>query len=210
MISPELEKYIDEHTSEENELLKSLDRETNIKTTLPRMLSGKVQGRFLTMISQMIRPKNILEIGTFTGYSAICLAMGLPTNGCLYTIESNIEMEDIIQQYISRFDKKEQIKLILGDAIIEVPKLNVEFDLVFIDADKKQYLDYYLSVKKITRKGGFIVVDNVLWSGKVINTNNNDPETNSLIEFNEFVKHDKEVEQVMLPVRDGLLLIRKL
>jgi predicted O-methyltransferase YrrM len=210
MLSHELEKYLEDHTSEEDELLKSLNRQTNIKTTLPRMLSGKVQGMFLTMISQMISPNRILEIGTFTGYSAFCLAKGLSDSGLLYTIESNHEMEDFIQEYLRKSDYRDKIKLIIGDALTEIPKLNDKFDLVFIDADKKQYLQYYLGVKKILRKGGYIIVDNVLWSGKVLNNQNNDIETKSLIDFNHFVKHDKEVEQVMLSIRDGLLVIRKL
>ncbi len=210
MLDIEIHKYIDKLTSSETELLYNLNRETNLKTTLPRMISGKVQGKFLEMVSLMIKPKRILEIGTFTGYSAICLAKGLREGGSLYTIESNIEMEDIIKKYFDESEKKDQLELIVGDAIQIIPDLDENFDLVFIDADKEEYLKYYKLIKSKIVKGGFILVDNVLWSGKVLNNKTPDRETKALQEFNEYVAQDDEVEQVMLSIRDGLFLIRKL
>ena len=210
MLNPELEKYIEDHTSDESELLYTLNRETNIKTTMPRMLSGKVQCKFLEMISLMLKPKRILEIGTFTGYSAICLAKGLEPDGKIYTIESNEELEGIINKYIKKINGGNTIELIIGDAPIEIPKLNETFDLVFIDADKEQYIEYYKLAKTKLASGGFILVDNVLWGGKVTNIKKQDKETLAIRAFNNFVKQDEDVEQVMIPLRDGLLLIRKL
>ncbi len=210
MFNTELEKYIEKFTSNESEDLRFLDRETNLKTTMPRMLSGKVQGKFLEMISLMINPKRILEIGTFTGYSAICLAVGLDADGKIYTIESNEEFEDIIRKYIDKSGSKNKIDLIIGDAIIEIPKLNQIFDLVFIDANKEQYIQYYNLVKTKLKSGGFILADNVLWGGKVFDSKASNKETTSIQAFNNYVKQDSEVEQVMIPLRDGLMLIRKL
>lgn len=210
MINQDIEKYIEKFTSDESELLYELNRETNLVTTLPRMLSGKIQGKFLEFISSMIKPNSILEIGTFTGYSALCLATGLSPQGKLITIESNEEMEDIINRYFSKSIYANNIELMIGDALKIIPNLNESFDLVFIDADKSEYIDYYKLAKQKLSKSGFILVDNVLWSGKVLNEINPDKETKALQEFNDFVLHDKEVEQVMLSVRDGLLLIRKL
>ncbi|NQU34264.1 MAG: O-methyltransferase [Bacteroidetes bacterium] len=210
MLNPELEKYIEYHTSDEDELLYSLDRETNIKTTMPRMLSGKVQGKFLEMLATMIKPERILEIGTFTGYSALCLAKGLTPTGKLYTIESNVEMEEFILNYIRLSESSSKIEVIIGDAINEIPKINDTFDLVFIDADKEQYTEYYELVKEKLHPGGYIIADNVIWSGKVLNKINPDKETKAIQKFNDHVNQDKDVEQVMLSVRDGLMLIRKL
>ncbi len=210
MLNPELEKYIENHTSDEDELLYSLDRETNIKTTMPRMLSGKVQGKFLEMLATMIKPERILEIGTFTGYSALCLAKGLTPTGKLYTIESNVEMEEFILNYIKQSGSSNKIELIIGDALNEIVKINDTFDLVFIDADKEQYTDYYELVKEKLHPGGYIIADNVIWSGKVLNKINPDKETLAIQKFNNHVNQDKDVEQVMLSVRDGLMLIRKL
>ena len=210
MLNPELEKYIEYHTSSEDELLYSLDRETNIKTTMPRMLSGKVQGKFLEMLATMIKPERILEIGTFTGYSALCLAKGLTPTGKLYTIESNVEMEEFILNYIKQSGSSNKIELIIGDALNEIVKINDTFDLVFIDADKEQYTDYYELVKEKLHPGGYIIADNVIWSGKVLNKINPDKETLAIQKFNNHVNQDKDVEQVMLSDRDGLMLIRKL
>lgn len=210
MINQELERYIESHTSNENYVLHSLSRETNLRTTLPRMLSGKVQGKFLEMISLMINPDKILEIGTFTGYSAICLARGLKPDGKLYTIESNEELEDRVIKYIGKSGYNDQIKLVIGDALKEIPGINEMFDLVFIDAKKEQYLDYYNLIKPKLKTGGFILTDNVLWDGKVIESKNPDSETSAIQIFNDYVVEDIEVEQVMLPIRDGLLLIRKI
>ena len=210
MLNPELEKYLEYNTSAESDVLYSLDRETNLKTTMPRMLSGKVQGKFLEIISTMINPEKILEIGTFTGYSAICLAKGLKPNGVIFTIESNEELEDIIRKYFKQSGMNHKINLTIGDALTEIPELNYTFDLIFIDANKEQYIEYYNLSKAKLRKGGFLLVDNVLWSGKVLKTTNPDKETKSIKAFNNYVKNDKDVEQVMIPLRDGLLLIRKL
>ncbi len=210
MLNPELEKYIEDHTSDESELLYSLNRETNIKTTMPRMLSGKVQCKFLEMISLMIKPKRILEIGTFTGYSAICLAKGLKLDGKIITIESNEELEGIIKKFIDKIGGDNKIELVIGDALTVIPKLNETYDLVFIDANKEQYIEYYNLVKTKLAPGGFVLVDNVLWGGKVISSKNPDKETLAIQAFNNHVKQDSEVEQVMIPLRDGLLLIRKL
>ncbi len=210
MLNPELEKYIEDHTSDESRLLYSLNRETNIKTTMPRMLSGKVQGKFLEMISLMIKPKKILEIGTFTGYSAICLMKGLEPDGKVITIESNEELEGIIKKYIDKEGVDNKIELVIGDALTVIPKLNETFDLVFIDANKEQYIEYYNLVKTKLAPGGFILVDNVLWGGKVISSKNPDKETLAIQAFNNHVKQDSDVEQVMIPLRDGLLLIRRL
>ena len=209
MFDPNLEEYIDFHTSNEGELLRNLDRETNLKTIMPRMLSGKVQGKFLEFISLMIKPKRILEIGTFTGYSAICLAKGLINEGKIYTIESNEELEEFINKYFKESGLENKIKLILGDAILEIPKLDTTFDLVFIDANKVQYIEYYNLAKTKLKSGGFILADNVLWGGKVLNTKTANKETLSIQAFNNYVKQDNDVEQVMIPLRDGLMLIRK-
>lgn len=209
MTDKEVERYIDQHTSDEKDFLYKLNRETNLKTTLPRMLSGKVQGKFLEMISLLIAPNRILEIGTFTGYSAMCLAAGLTENGRLITIESNIEMEEFIRTHFSDsgFDKKIELKI--GDALKLLPTIQETFDLVFIDANKEEYLSYYnLTLPKVN-KGGTILVDNVLWSGKVLNNKNPDRETRALQEFNKYVANDPKVEQVILSIRDGIMLIRK-
>jgi len=210
MFNPDLEKYIEKYTSDEGKNLRFLNRETNLKTTMPRMLSGKVQGKFLEMISIMIKPKRILEIGTFTGYSAICLSKGLTNDGKIFTLESNEELEGIIRKYIEKSELKNKIDLIIGDALVEIPKLNETFDLVFIDANKDQYIEYYNLAKTKLKSGGFIVADNVLWGGKVFNTETTNRETLSIQSFNDYVKQDTSVEQVMIPLRDGLTLIRKL
>jgi len=210
MLDSQIEKYIEDHTTPESELLKELNRQTHLRTFYPRMLSGNVQGKFLEMICRMLQPKRILEIGTFTGYSAIAMAQGLPKDGLIYTLEVNGEMEDFISEFISKSGFNKKIKLLMGDALKIIPTFKEEFDLVFIDADKEQYVDYYKLAKTKLKKGGFIIADNVLWSGKVLeNSSKTDKETQGIVEFNEFVKNDIEVEQVMLSIRDGLMLIRK-
>ena len=208
MIDDKLEKYIEDHTSEEDTVLYRINRATNLRTTLPRMLSGSVQGKFLEIISKMISPQIIVEIGTFTGYSAICLAKGLREGGKLYTIESNPELEDLIKEFITEAGMNSIIELKMGDARQILSELNESVDLVFMDADKSEYLDYYELILSNLRKGGVIIADNVLWSGKVI-SDKPDKETKALMEFNDFVSKDKRVEQVMLSIRDGLYLIRK-
>jgi predicted O-methyltransferase YrrM len=208
MLSKLLEKYIEDHTSEEDELLYRINRETNLRTTMPRMLSGKVQGKFLELISILINPTFIVEIGTFTGYSALCLARGLSPNGKLITIENNPEFEESILSAFSDSKYSDKIELKMGNALEVISEIDNNIDLVFIDADKSEYLDYYKAILPKLRKGGLIVADNVLWSGKVLDEQV-DSETKRLKAFNEFVKNDKSVEQVMLSVRDGLLMIMK-
>ena len=211
MISTKLEKYIEEFTTVENEVLRELNRQTHLRTFYPRMLSGSVQGKFLEMICRMLQPKNVLEIGTFTGYSAIAMALGMPENGLVYTIEVNEEMEPFIREYIAKAGMEHKIKLLMGDALQIVPAMEETFDLVFIDADKEQYVTYYdLAMEKL-KPGGFILADNVLWSGKVLEDDTrSDKETKGIKVFNQHVKNDDRAEQVMLSIRDGLLLVRKL
>jgi predicted O-methyltransferase YrrM len=211
MIEKKIEEYLENHTTPESLVMKELNRETHIKTFYPNMLSGAVQGKFLEMLSRMIQPKRILEIGTFTAYSAIAMAKGLADGGKLITLEVNPEMETFIRKYIEKSGMKEKIELMMGNALEIIPKLDDTFDLVFIDADKEQYVDYYELAFSKLKPGGFILADNVLWNGKVLEDNSkSDKETMGIKAFNEHVKNDKRVEQVMLSVRDGLLLVRKI
>jgi predicted O-methyltransferase YrrM len=205
-----IEQYILNHTSKENELLAELNRETNHKVLLSRMLSGHIQGKFLEMISMMIKPSYILEIGSYTGYSAICLAQGLTENGIMHTIEINDELENFINKYLTKSGLQNKIKLHIGDAKTIIPDLDDGFELVFIDGDKRQYLDYYNLIIEKTKKGGFILADNVLWNGKVIGPlHPNDDYTAGIIEFNDFVQKDPRVENVIISVRDGIMLMMK-
>ena len=210
IINKEIETFAVAHTSEETPILHKIWRQTNIKTFYSNMVSGKVQGRFLTMIVQMMQPKRILEIGTFTGYSAVAMAGALPEGGKLITIDNNEEIENMAKSFFREAGMENRIEMLIGDALEIVPALNETFDLVFIDADKEQYLDYYQTVFPLVKKGGFFLADNVLWGGKALqNTEKTDKETSGIIRFNEFVKNDKRVEKVMLTIRDGLYLIRK-
>ncbi len=205
------EKYIIDHTSPEDEVLASLNRETHLKVLYPRMLSGHVQGRILEMISRMIRPERILEIGTYTGYSAICLAKGLTKDGFLHTIEINPELDEIAGRYFIKAGLESRIIRHTGDALEIIPKLNEQFDLVFIDAAKEHYPDYYRLVFDKVKKGGFIMADNALWDGKVVSDKNApDKETQGIMTFNDLVQQDDRVENVLLSDRDGLMVIRKL
>ncbi|MCF8371772.1 MAG: O-methyltransferase [Bacteroidales bacterium] len=206
-----LEEYILSHIDIEDELLARLSRDTQVKIFHGRQVSGHWQGRILEMVSKMIRPKNILEIGTFTGYSAICLAKGLQPKGKLYTIEINDELEDFIRHYLDLSSEKEKIVLQIGDALEIIPKLDLQFDLVFIDANKKQYCEFYQLVFDKVKPGGFILADNILWDGKVVHDNlrDNDHFAHGILEFNEMVKNDTRVEKVILPIRDGMYVIRK-
>lgn len=204
-----VQKYVTEHTEEENDLLKELERDTNVKIYHPRMLSGHLQGKLLKMISHMIEPYRILEIGTYTGYSALCLAEGLVPGGLLHTIEVNDELEEFISLYIKRSPLSSKINLHIGNALNIIPSIDEIFDLVFIDGDKREYLEYYHAVFDKVRQGGFIVADNVLWNGKVIDENEKDEYTHSIRAFNDYVHIDTRVENVMLPLRDGLMLLRK-
>lgn len=210
MIDPKFEKYSEDHTSKESEVLYRLNRETHIKTLMPRMISGHVQGQFLGMISQMIQPKAILEIGTYTGYSAICLAKGLGLDGVIHTIEMNPEHETMAKKYFQEAGIEHQVSYHLGDAMEIIPTLNEIFDLVFIDADKENYLNYYHLVFDKVKSGGYFLVDNVLWSGKVLTKpDSEDKEALGIIEFNDFIQADDRVENLLLTMRDGLMLIRK-
>jgi len=209
-IPKELDVYIVKHSEDEPELLQQLNRETYQKILQPRMLSGHYQGRVLSMISKLISPKNILEIGTYTGYSALCLAEGIQPKGELHTIDINEELFDFQRKY---FDKSRYGHLIIqhtGDALNIIPKLVITFDLVFIDADKENYTNYFNCVMDKLNSGGIIISDNVLWSGKVIEpVEKEDTSTKALIEFNDVLKNDSRIETIMLPIRDGLTISRK-
>ncbi len=206
-----LDQYILDHTSPEDQVLTELNRDTWVRTVHPQMLAGHLQGKILEMISCMIRPDRILEIGTFTGYSSICLAKGLAGDGELTTIERDDEITDFAQKYISRSPAIESITLLTGDALEIIPKLKDMFNLVYLDAEKDEYIEYYELVLPKVTEGGFILADNVLWGGKVIEKpDNGDHFTSGIIAFNEHIKQDQRVEQLILPVRDGIMLIRKL
>lgn len=209
MISEELQQLLLSYCEPENELLKHIDRETNLKVLMPRMLSGHYQGRVLSMISKMVNPDRILEIGTFTGYATLCLAEGLKEKGLIYTLDINAELEDMVKANFAKSSHNTKIKYIIGDAQQSLKDLNEVFDLVFIDADKKNNVTYYELIFDRVRPGGIIIVDNVLWSGKVLN-NAQDKDTKNISTFNDQITADRRVEQLILPVRDGLLIIRKL
>lgn len=210
-MNDELIRYAELFSQEEDDILKSLHRETNIKHINPRMLSGHLQGKFLEMISRISCPERILEIGTFTGYSAICLARGLRKTGILHTIEIDRELEDIASKYFNLSGLEKSIIQHFGDAREKIPEINEKFDIVFIDADKENYSIYYQLVFEKVKNGGLIIADNVLWGGKVLNIPSpKDIETNGIIEFNNLVKNDKRVENFILPFRDGLNICRKL
>jgi predicted O-methyltransferase YrrM len=203
-----LQQYIEVHTSEEPDLLKKINRETHAEVLRSRMLSGQVQGRFLSMVSKMIKPKVILEIGTYTGYSAICLAEGLQPGGKLITIDINEELEKRVRNYLKESGFASQIDFRIGDARKIIPLLNETFDLAFIDADKENYSLYYDIVIDKLAVGGIILADNVLWSGKVVEPKP-DKDTKAILEFNDKIQHDPRVECVLLPLRDGVMMIRK-
>jgi caffeoyl-CoA O-methyltransferase len=210
-IQPEIEAYALQCTSEESELLNKINRDTHINVLQPRMLSGAFQGRLLSMLSHMVNPVFILEIGTYTGYSALCLAEGLTKNGKLLTIDINEELETRCRSFFDESLYAQQIDMKIGDAMEIIPTIQEEIDLVFIDADKANYSNYFELCLPKLRTGGFMIVDNVLWSGKVLQeAKPNDIETEALQVFNEKLKNDSRVSQVLLPVRDGLTLIRKL
>ena len=210
-LDPKLAKYAEEHTSNETELLVQLNRDTYANVLAPRMLSGHLQGRVLSMISKMIQPKYILEIGTYTGYSALCLAEGLQEGGQLHTIDINEELESRIRKFLDQSEYQDKIKLHIGNALELIPQLNYPFDLVFIDADKENYLNYYQLLIEHLPSGAVLIADNVLWSGKVIDEGQlqKDHETKCLDEFNKSVQADTRVENVLFPIRDGLMVIRK-
>lgn len=206
-----LDQYITGHISPEEDFLKELDRETHLKVLRSRMLSGHLQGQILSMISCMIRPKYILEIGTFTGYSALCLAQGLAEGGQLHTIEIDDELEWVAQKYFRKAGMADRIFQHIGDAREVISTINQSFDLVFVDADKREYPDYYRLVFDRIPVGGFLLADNILWNGKVVDPEAADEEqTRGILDFNDLVQHDSRVRNVILPVRDGLMLVQKL
>lgn len=205
----ELEQYIDDHSAKEPELLQQLNRETHLKILRPRMLSGHYQGRVLSMLSKLISPKHILEIGTYTGYSALCLAEGMQKEGVLDTIDINEELFDFQQKYFHASAFSNQIKQHIGNALSIIPKLERTYDLVFIDADKSNYSNYFDLILPKMNKGGVILSDNVLWSGKVIEPlTKGDKDTEALLSYNKKVNEDPRVETVLLPIRDGLTITR--
>ncbi|MEN9987495.1 MAG: hypothetical protein RLZZ585_534 [Bacteroidota bacterium] len=208
-ISQELDQYCCSHTTEENELLKRINRETHVEVLQPRMLSGHFQGRVLSMLSKMIQPNRILEIGTYTGYSALCMAEGLTPDGKLVTIDVNEELANRVQGYFNASEFAEQIQYIISPALDVIPSLNERWDLVFIDADKQNYIEYYELILPLVRPGGYVILDNVLWSGKVAESDKNDKDTVLLRKLNELIHSDERVEEVLLPIRDGLMIARK-
>jgi predicted O-methyltransferase YrrM len=207
----EITRYIENHSTPEDPVLKELVRETHVKVLYPQMLSGHLQGKFLEFISHMLQPEYILEIGTFTGYSAICLAKGLKCSGKLITIEKNDELTGFPLKYFKKAGILEKIELIIGDALDIIPTLKHEFDLVFIDAEKKDYVSYYQLLIEKVKPGGYILADNALWYGRVINKPDTfDKETQGIVSFNKFINEDPRVENMILPIRDGIMLIRKI
>ena len=205
-----IDEYIAQHIEPEPDYLYRLWRATNIHMLHGRMASGHLQGRLLKMLVLMIRPKNILEVGTFSGYSAICMAEGLGEGGMVYTFEINDELEDFTRPWIEGSPVANRIRFIIGDANIEAPKLGITFDMAFIDGDKRTYQATYETMLTLLHPGGFILADNTLWDGHVVDQNyDHDPQTRGIETFNDYVMHDDRVEQVILPFRDGLTLIRK-
>jgi len=209
LLSDELKNYLESHCDPESELLKQINRETHLKVSMPRMLSGHYQGRLLSMLSKMIRPNRIIEVGTFTGYATLCLAEGLTENGIIHTIDINAELEDMVRANFSKSSFNEKINYHVGNAIQIIPQLDETFDLAFIDADKKNNEAYYSLIMNKLRNGGIIIVDNVLWSGKVGDPNKKDQNTTLISNFNQMVCIDPRVEKLILPVRDGLFVVRK-
>jgi predicted O-methyltransferase YrrM len=206
----DIEKYILDHVDPEDEVLKELNRETYLKVLGARMISGHLQGQVLTMLAKMIQPENILEIGTFTGYSAICLAKGLRSGGKLITIEMDDELEDMAKKYFKKAGVENKVEQRIGVALEIIPTLNTLFDLVFIDADKREYAEYYNATFPLIKPGGYIIADNTLWNGKVLEKPaNDDAQTRGIIRFNQLIKSDPRVEKVILPLRDGMSIIRK-
>jgi caffeoyl-CoA O-methyltransferase len=203
----ELNDYCEQHTTQLDTVLRELERETHLVTTQPHMLSGTLQGQFLQFISKMLVPKAVLEIGTFTGYSALCLASGLGEQGRLHTIDIDEEKEDLIQKYIQKANFQDKVTLHIGNALSIIETLTETFDLVFIDADKENYASYYDLVLPKMRRGGVLIADNVLWKGKVLNAPF-DKKTTILDNFNKKIQADPRVENVLLPIRDGMMMIR--
>ena len=208
-ITTPLDQYIADHSSPEGEYLYRLFRATHIEILAPQMASGHIQGRFLKFLVKMIRPERILEIGTFTGYSALCMAEGLGEGGKLYTFEVEDELEDFTRRWIDGSQFADRIEFIIGDALQIVPTMGKKFDLVFIDGNKREYIKYYEMALEYLNKGGWILADNTLWDGPVIEPERQDAQTNGVRAFNDLVRNDSRVEVVILPLRDGLTIIRK-
>jgi len=206
----EIDEFVVRLTEKEPEILAELNHETWEKVLIPRMLSGHFQGRVLSMLSHMIQPKSILEIGTYTGYSAICFAEGLQKNGVIHTIDINEELESFVNKYIEKSNLKDTIINHIGNAIEIIPTIDEQFDIVFIDADKSNYANYYDLVFDKVKSGGYIIADNVLWSGKVVNDKSKlDTDTLALVNYCEKINTDKRVQNVLFPIRDGLMIARK-
>lgn len=204
------EDYISLHSDKEPDYLAAINRATHVRMINPRMLSGHLQGRVLAMFCKMIQPKRILELGTFTGYSALCMAEALPEDGLLHTVECDDELEDFIRENLSKVSHGKKVILHIGNALELIESIDETFDMVFIDADKREYSAYFEAVLPKLRKGGFILADNTLWDGKVLKTpDENDRQTIEIIHFNSMIAADERVEKVMLPLRDGLTIIRK-
>ena len=209
-IDPQLDKYVCDHTQSEPEILSELNRRTHLEVLQPRMLSGHFQGRVLSMLSHMIKPRRVLEIGTYTGYSALCFAEGLTDDGKVITIDVNEELEDLVRSFVSKSGFEDRVEYLIGDAAHFIPVLNEEWDIVFIDADKKSYCNYYNLVFDKVKKGGYIIADNVLWSAKVLaDYESLDRETKIIMDYNNMIQNDPRVENVLLPIRDGLMIARK-
>ncbi|MEJ2669346.1 MAG: O-methyltransferase [Gammaproteobacteria bacterium] len=209
-LDPAIDEYVLSHSQAETGLLQHLNRETHRAVALPQMLSGHFQGRVLSMLSHMIRPKTVLEIGTYTGYSALCLVEGLQAGGKLYTIDVNKDLEPMVRHYFQQAGVSDRIEFRLGMALEVIPSIQAQFDLVFIDADKENYSSYYDCVFDRVSPGGYIIADNVLWSGKVLGDYASmDAETRSLVAYSEKIHQDPRVEHVLLPIRDGLMIARK-
>jgi len=210
-IDESLVSFIENHSQQESDVLKRLNRETYAKVLTPRMLAGHLQGRVISMLSNMIHPNQVLEIGTYTGYSAICWTEGLNKNGQLHTIDINEELKDMVDRYIEEAGVGRQVVTYIGNAIEIIPTINEIFDVVFIDADKENYSRYFDLVFDKVKKGGYIIADNVLWSGKVVGERQNmDDETAALVDYCKKIHQDERVENVLFPIRDGLMIARKL
>jgi len=208
-MNKKLEQYIHDHSSPEDPVLADLYRQTHIRFVNPNMASGNLQGKFLEFISRMIKPENILEIGTFTGYSAICLSKGLKPGGKLITIEINDELSDFAHSYFCKAGVESKITQMTGNALDIIPGLNQMYDLVFIDGDKREYIEYYQLIIDKVNPGGFIIADNVLWGGQVLEKETNDTQSRGIIEFNEMIRKTDSVEQFIVPLRDGLTIMYK-
>ena len=205
-----LEEYISAHIGPESALLRDIYRETNLKLLNPRMASGHIQGRLLKMLVTMIRPRMILEVGTFTGYATLCMAEGLPEGGRIHTVEIDDELEDFILNGFKKSPYSDRIELHIGDALKVVPGLGLKFDLIFLDGEKREYPEYYSSLLEYLKPGGYMIADNTLWDGHVVDSEyDSDPQTVAVRKFNDMVRADERVEVAMIPIRDGLTIIRK-